>query len=181
MPKSKQITWIILAIIFLIVSLGVITIIFTNELGYEKVMRSRLKDDAETIAAEPVEEGLFYSSKMFAGLCRGKNGEDAGCYFELYLYRDGRFNKKVGFVYYEDRRRENEPTIEKQFDQKFIDSIIKKLTDANLQVKNCIPQRIMDAGWDYEINLTGRPVLFRDPPEQCKAVFEEINKLLDPQ
>jgi len=72
--------------------------------------------------------------------------------------------------------------MEKNFDESVIADITKTLRDSGVMEKECPPREIMDAGWDYEVNLDGKKISFRNPPDDCKNVFnaidEKINNLL---
>lgn len=121
---------------------------------------------------------LVYAYKFWGGLCSNGKGEEGGCYFETYLYNTGKVVKESGFVSYEDKREVN-PTIEKDLGTALVDKIIKKIKDSEIMAKDCPPNQVMDAGWDYQININGVKKSFRNPPAACKEVFDQINDLLE--
>ncbi|MDD4902301.1 MAG: hypothetical protein PHE24_04130 [Patescibacteria group bacterium] len=141
----------------------------------EKITGRRL---AVTAADE-----LLYSSKSSYGLCSRPDGADGGCYTELYLYRGGEFIEKSGFLIYSSTSsrgiRSEEPIIDRQLGENFANLVAQKIKDAGLMEKDCPLGLIMDAGWDYEINLNGVTKIFRNPPSECKDEFDKIDKLIE--
>lgn len=122
---------------------------------------------------------LLYFSSWWSGLCRNSHGEEGGCYGEMYFYSTGKFVKKSGWVGLNDRKEIN-PTVENQFSTATVSDIIQKIRTSGLIIKNCYPQEIMDAGWDYQINLDGVKKSFHNPPEDCESTFNYIDDIIDP-
>lgn len=124
---------------------------------------------------------LLYFSSWWAGLCANEKHETGGCYSELYLYSDGQFIKMSGFIKYdEESGREENPNIQKQFSSSTVEQIKKIIRDYGVMTKNCPPENIMDAGWDYQINLDGIKKSFHNPPQNCRDTFNAIDDILDP-
>ena len=46
--------------------------------------------------------------------------------------------------------------------------------------KECSPDTIMDAGWDYDINLDDVEQSFHNPPDDCRSVLDAIDKTIIP-
>jgi len=137
--------------------------------------------------AEPVPVGwdvrladpdLLYASMSSFGLCANEKGEDGGCYTEYYLYKTGKFNQEIGWTGY-DGRKTNSP-YEKQLDVAVVAQIIKKIQDSGVMSADCPMQNIMDASWNYQINLDGVKKAWRNPPTICQNVFYAINDILVP-
>lgn len=121
---------------------------------------------------------LIYASLASYGLCSNGQGQQGGCYMELYLYRDGKIAKLAGFIS-PGNQREEQPIEEKQLGRDFANTIALKIQNAGLKTRNCPPQAIMDAGWNYEIHLDGDIKKFHNPPKECKDEFDKIDKLLN--
>lgn len=123
---------------------------------------------------------LLYASLTSFDLCGNGQGQQGGCYTELYLYQDGKFEKLSGFVTFDNpRQRDEKPAVEKQLGQKFADTIASEIKKSGLMLKDCPPQMIMDAGWDYKINLDGEKTGYHNPPKVCQDEFDKIDKLIN--
>lgn len=86
----------------------------------------------------------------------------------------------LGFVKYnEEDRREEEPNIQDQLSLAATEKIQKMIRDSRIMTKDCPMGQIMDAGWDYQINLDGVKKSFRNPPENCRDTFNAIDDTLD--
>lgn len=123
------------------------------------------------------DKGLIYASQFWAGLC-SKGGKPGGCYDELYFYDTGKFVKESGFTAQYDKK-EVSPTFEKNIGINMVDQIIKKIEDSGVMTKDCPPSDIMDAGWDYQLNIGGVKRIFHNPPSSCRDIFDEIDNLLE--
>lgn len=120
---------------------------------------------------------LLYASSSSFGLCRNDNGEQGGCYTEYYLYSTGEFVKIFGWQGINGE--EDESPSEKNLGGAIADQVTQQLRDSGVMAEDCSSQRIMDASWDYQINLDGTKVSFHNPPEICKSVFDSIDDMLE--
>lgn len=118
---------------------------------------------------------LLYSSTSWAGLC-GKDGKDGGCAWETYLYTTGKVLDVSVFQEWEGKK--DETRNEKQLTPEQVDAVIKKIKDSGIMDKKCEMGTIMDAGWDYKIILDGKEKTFRNPPDDCNKIFNELDKLI---
>lgn len=124
---------------------------------------------------------LLYFSSWWAGLCGNEKNEQGGCYSELYLYSDGKLIKMSGFIKYnEENGREPDPDIQKQLSSSTMERIEKTIRDSGVMEKDCPPQTIMDAGWDYQINLDGVKKSFHNPPRDCRDIFDAVDNIINP-
>ena len=122
---------------------------------------------------------LLYASLTSFDLCGNSQGQQGGCYTELYLYKDGKFEKLSGFITSDNpRQRDEKPAVEKQLGQNFANIVALEIKNSGLITKDCPPQMIMDAGWDYKINLAGETTDYHNPPKICKDKFDKIDKLI---
>lgn len=163
---NKKIKIVLLIIAVVIVLLVAFAIWYGGRITPSPKLPSRLDDP-----------DLVYASQFWGGLCGNEKGEEGGCYAEIYLYGSGKFVKESGFVH-PGNKRDITPTIERDFTASIVEQIINKIKDSGVMVKNCPPSDIMDAGWDYQINISGAKKSFRNPPKDCKEIFDEIDKFL---
>lgn len=141
------------------------------------LIHSRINDTKDQRLADP---DLLYASMNWAGLCVNEKQERGGCYGELYLYSDGDFIKKVGFIKYdEENGGEENPGVRKQLSSDSIEQVEKIISDSVVMQKDCPPQDIMDAGWDYQINFDGVKKSFHNPPKECLDIFNQIDEKIN--
>ena len=124
---------------------------------------------------------LLYASMDWAGMCTNDKHEAGGCYDGIYLYLDGRVVKLSGFIKFnEGSQRDNIPSDQKQLTSAAIEQIKKIIRGSNILTKDCKPETIMDAGWDYQVNLDGVKKPFQNPPQECRDVFDKIDNIINP-
>ena len=122
--------------------------------------------------------GLLYFSSLWGGLCSNEAGESGGCYTEMYLFGSGKFFKESGFLRYGGDDDIN-PTIERDFTPSIVGQITNKIKDSGVMGKDCPSSTIMDAGWDYQVNIDGVKKLFSNPLSDCRDIFDEVDNLID--
>ena len=71
------------------------------------------------------------------------------------------------------------PTVKKQLSKVVVDQVINQINTSGIMTKICMPMMIQDAWWNYQINLDGKKVKFRNPPDACMDDFNKIDKLID--
>jgi len=175
--KIKIILWIVLSLVILIVCYIVYALIFRTCCSPkpEPIQKDNITKDQRL--ADP---NLLYFSSWWAGLCANENHEQGGCYKELYLYSDGKFIKMSGFVKYnEGSGKEEDPSAQEQLSPAAVEKIKKMIRDSGVMVGDCPAGQIMDAGWNYQINLDGVKKSFRNPSENCQDTFSVIDDTLD--
>lgn len=126
----------------------------------------------------PIDQtNLLYLSSSWAGLC-GKDGRDGGCYWKTYLYTTGKVLDIS--VFQEIGGKDEENRNEKQLTHAQVEAIIKEIKDSTIMEKACEPVVVMDAGWDYKIILDGKEKSFQNSPDDCKKIFDKLDKLILP-
>ncbi|MFA6566144.1 MAG: hypothetical protein WCT48_05330, partial [Candidatus Paceibacterota bacterium] len=63
-------------------------------------------------------------------------------------------------------------------DSVFMERIKKEIADSGIMKKNCPEQKVMDAGWYYQIRLNGATISLHNPPAECRSVLAGIETLL---
>jgi hypothetical protein len=164
MTKKRKI--ILLFVVVLILLLGIM--VYNNNKNTIPEVKTVSKLDDPT---------LVYASQYWAGLCGNEKGENGGCYDELYLYNTGKLISVSGFIN-EKTMKKDDSTTEKNIGVIVVNQIIKKIKDSGVITKNCLPNDIMDAGWDYQTNLNGIKTSFHNPQAECKSIFDGIDKTL---
>jgi hypothetical protein len=164
---NKKLKIILLIALTMIIIYAVYALFFSTCCAPEP----KQKSPKELRLADP---DLLYFSSWWSGMCRNSAGEEGGCYGEMYFYNTGKFIKESGWTGYDGKKQVN-PGVEKQLDLKMVENIKDTIRTSGIMAKNCSTQEIMDAGWNYEINLDGAKKSFRNPPEDCKATFEFID------
>lgn len=133
-------------------------------------IRLRIK---ETKDKELENSDLLFAVYTGSGLCRNEQGEEGGCYSNTYLYLSGKFIKRFTWVGINERT--DKPSVEKQLSKDSMNQITKKIRDSNILVKNCPPQKIIDASWSYYLNLDGIKKEYKESPSgEC---LEDLNKI----
>ena len=122
---------------------------------------------------------LLYASSWWAGLCGNEKHESGGCYSDFYLFSDGKLVKNSGFFLYDSGKEQDKLATEVKIDAARLSQIAEKINTSGIMEKDCPPQRIMDVGWDYEINTGGVKKSFHNPPVECRDIFNGIDNLLD--
>jgi hypothetical protein len=122
---------------------------------------------------------LLYASTFWSGMCRNEKGERGGCYTEIYFYSDGKLVKYSDFISSNGRENNNPPS-ETQLGLEAVSEVVKQIKDSMIMTKDCPSRQIMDAGWDYQINLDGVKKSFHNPPDECRSTFESIDGIIDP-
>lgn len=120
---------------------------------------------------------LLYSADSWGGLCKNNKGEDVGCYTKRYLYSTGKFFDISGWKGLGDSH--EEATTEKQLKPEQVNEIIGKINDSGIMKKDCKAATILDAGWDYEIQLAGQDKSFHNPEDDCQNLFKELDQTID--
>jgi hypothetical protein len=120
---------------------------------------------------------LLYASSSWAGLCSNDKQERGGCYTDIYLYSNGNLVRDSGFVPYDGERQAN-PVSELEVESAMMSKILEKINNSRIMEKDCPPNLIMDAGWDYEINLDGVKKSFHNPPDDCQEIFFYIDNII---
>lgn len=121
---------------------------------------------------------LLYASFSWYGLCSGPEGEDGGCSTEQYLYLNGNL---VAKSFWSGGKNETMalPVIEKNIGTILTEEIKTSLRNSKVMEKECKSEFIVDAGWDYQVNLDGAKKFFRNPPDECKKIFDDIDGVID--
>jgi hypothetical protein len=159
-------------IIFLAVILALIALVCIIERDDSPMEKSLESERAQKLA----DPELLYFSSNWSGLCSNGQGDQGGCYEENYLYSSGLFIKKTGFVL----GAETESTsTEKKISDSEVAAIVKKIKNSSLSNSDCPDTTILDAGWDYQINIDGTKTSFHNPSEECKNLFDGIDELVD--
>ncbi len=165
---KKNIKIILLIIVVVIVLLVALAIWYGGRITPSVKITTRL-DDLD----------LVYASQYWAGLCGNEKGDTGGCYTEMYLYGSGKFVKESGFIHYSDNKRDIDPTVERNLTAVLVQQIINKIKDSGVMEKDCPPGTIMDAGWDFQIDIDGVKRSFHNPPPDCRDTFDEVDNLIN--
>jgi len=165
---SKKRKTILLFVVILVLVMG--AIIYSSN-------KSTTVPGVKTTISRLDDPALVYASRYWAGLCGNGKGEMGGCYNELYLYNTGKFVSASGFIS-EKTGKKNDSTAEKDFSVAAVDRIVKKIKDSGIMKKDCPDQEIMDAGWDYQITISGVKKSFHNPPSDCRDIFNQIDSFI---
>jgi len=175
MKKKTKI--ILISIIVLVIGYSIYWLIFRTCCGPKPVLVQTNNITKDQRLADP---NLLYFSSWWAGLCANEKHEQGGCYRELYLYSDGEYIKMSGFVKYnEEDGKEEDSNVQNQLSSLAIEKIKTMIRDSGIMASDCPTGQIMDAGWDYQINLDGVKKSFHNPPEICRDTFNVIDDTLD--
>jgi hypothetical protein len=134
----------------------------------------RVLTPKEALLADP---SLLYVSESWAGLC-SKDGKSGGCYDGTYFFNTGRFVELSGFTVYNSPEEPNS-TIDKNLGTTAVQQVVKEIKDSGVMTKDCPPDTIMDAGWDYQVKIDGVKKDFHNPPSACRDTFDQIDNLLN--
>ena len=172
--KIKTIILIISVLIFLVVGF---ILVFRTCCSPHPVPPDIIKSTKDQRLADP---NLLYFSSWWSGLCSNEKHESGGCYRELYLYSDGEYIRMSGFIKYnEESGREEDPSVQDKLSLAAVDKIKGMIRESGVMTKDCPAGQIMDAGWDYQINLDGMKKLFHNPQDNCLDAFNVIDDTLD--
>ncbi|MFA6534231.1 MAG: hypothetical protein WCT37_03600 [Patescibacteria group bacterium] len=121
---------------------------------------------------------LLYAASSWYGLCHSEiSNKDGGCDSQVYLYDSGKYVATSHWAEIGKPETQN-PQVEKQLNQATLDEIIKTIRDSEIMNKKCPDGMIVDAGWDYQIQLDGKKKRFIDRPVECQPTLEEIDKII---
>lgn len=171
--KIKIILWIVLVLVIMIAAYTIYNWIFSTCCGPKPTPINNTPTRDQRLA----DPNLIYASSWWSGLCGNEKGDTGGCYSDMYLYSTGKFIKDAGFVNY-DSKKEANPTIEIDFTATIVEQIINKIRDSGIMEKNCPSSNIMDAGWDYQVNIDGVKKSFSNPPSDCRDAFDKVDDLI---
>lgn len=173
--KIKVILW-LAVIIILAIGIKITFQMVNNRVeGEKQQIIDRQKISREQRLVEP---DLLYFSSSWSGMCTNDKGERGGCYTEIFLYSSGKFIKESGWEG-ENKKKEIQPTVEQYFVDEIMDDITRTIRTSGVLAKDCPPRQIMDAGWDYQINLDGVIKFFHNPLQECKDIFDNIEQIID--
>ncbi len=132
-------------------------------------------DDSKNVRlADPL---LIYASFTGSGLCGNDKGEDGGCLYRNYLYSTGELVQE--YFWFGADKNNTSSVSTKTLEQPALQAVIKRIEDSGLMTADCPEQKIMDASWDYTINLGLSSKSFHNPPDYCREEFDQIDELLD--
>jgi len=104
-------------------------------------------------------------------------GEEGGCYTEYYLYNSGQFVKILGWVGMNEKK--SESADEKYLNVALVDQVKQQFKDLGIMSQDCPVTIVTDIAWNYQINLEGVKKSWRNPPGNCKTIFDSIDKILN--
>lgn len=172
MPKKTKI--ILLIVLISVIILGGAVWYFNRD--SERILQNT--ENSKDIKTERLKDpNLLYTSTYWAGLCRNSKGERGGCYTERYLYSNGEYVEENGWIGLNNKTKIQ--PVDKWLEGTTVREVRKQIEESGLMAKDCLSQEIMDAGWDYQINLDGVKKSFHNPPEECKNIFDNIDQIID--